>query len=177
MNTHELIGYLASLLVLMTFCMSGMVALRTLAIASNVAFIAYAALVGISPVLVLHALLLPMNAYRLLQAVRDRRRDGAAVRVLPQISRRLRCPQAHSRQARSGRQTKGPGFTDSTTQALAKHDGRKSTLRLARIVLGIDIRHIERPHTIDLHDGFTICRCVVRHARREVNEAPLRQRF
>ena len=49
MNTHELIGYLASLLVLMTFCMSGMVALRTLAIASNVAFIAYAALVGISP--------------------------------------------------------------------------------------------------------------------------------
>ena len=83
MNTHELIGYLASLLVLMTFCMSGMVALRALAIASNVAFIAYAVLVGISPVLVLHALLLPMNAYRLLQAVRDRRRDGAAVRGTP----------------------------------------------------------------------------------------------
>jgi len=83
MNTHELIGYLASLLVLMTFCMSGMVALRALAIASNVAFIAYAALVGISPVLVLHALLLPMNAYRLLQAVRDRRRDGAAIRGTP----------------------------------------------------------------------------------------------
>ena len=87
MNTHELIGYLASLLVLMTFCMSGMVALRALAIASNVAFIAYAALVGISPVLVLHALLLPMNAYRLLQAVRDRRRDGAAVRDTPRRSR------------------------------------------------------------------------------------------
>ena len=83
MNTHELIGYLASLLVLMTFCMSGMVALRTVAIASNVAFIAYAALVGISPVLVLHALLLPMNAYRLMQAVRDRRRDGAAIRATP----------------------------------------------------------------------------------------------
>ena len=83
MNTQELIGYLASLLVLMTFCMSGMVALRALAIASNVAVIAYAALVGISPVLVLHALLLPMNAYRLLQAVRDRRRDGPPVRGTP----------------------------------------------------------------------------------------------
>ena len=51
MNTHELIGYLASLLVLMTFCMSGMVSLRALAIASNMAFIAYGALAGISPVL------------------------------------------------------------------------------------------------------------------------------
>ena len=78
MNTPELIGYLASLLVLMTFCMSGMVALRALAIASNVAFIAYAALIGISPVLLLHALLLPMNIYRLLQAVLERRRDRAA---------------------------------------------------------------------------------------------------
>jgi hypothetical protein len=86
MNTHELIGYLASLLVLMTFCMSGMVALRAVAIASNVAFIAYAALAGISPVLVLHALLLPMNAYRLLQAVRERRRDRAAVRDTPDLA-------------------------------------------------------------------------------------------
>ena len=83
MNTHELIGYLASLLVLMTFCMSGMVALRAVAIASNVAFLGYAALVGISPVLVLHALLLPMNIYRLLEAARERRRDRAVVRGIP----------------------------------------------------------------------------------------------
>ena len=83
MNTHELIGYLASLLVLMTFCMSGMVALRAVAIASNVAFIGYAALAGISPVLVLHALLLPMNVCRLLEAVRERRRDRAVVRGIP----------------------------------------------------------------------------------------------
>ena len=78
MDAPELIGYLASLLVLVTFCMSGMVALRTVAIASNVAFIGYAALAGISPVLVLHALLLPMNLYRLLQAVLERRRGRAA---------------------------------------------------------------------------------------------------
>ena len=78
MNAPELIGYLASLLVLMTFCMSGMVSLRAIAIASNVAFICYAALAGISPVLLLHALLLPMNIYRLVQAVIERRRNGAA---------------------------------------------------------------------------------------------------
>ena len=77
MNAPELIGYFASLLVLATFCMSGMVSLRAIAIASNVAFICYAALVGISPVLLLHALLLPMNIYRLVQAVIERRRDRA----------------------------------------------------------------------------------------------------
>jgi hypothetical protein len=79
MDAHESIGYLASLLVLATFCMSGMVPLRAIAIASNVAFIGYAALAGISPVLLLHALLLPMNVYRLLQALRERRHDQAAV--------------------------------------------------------------------------------------------------
>lgn len=77
MNAHELIGYLASLLVLATFSVRGMVALRLLAIASNLAFIAYAALVGIHPVLLLHGLLLPVNVVRLLQAVRERlRRTG-----------------------------------------------------------------------------------------------------
>jgi len=60
-----------------------MVALRAVAIASNVAFIGYAALAGISPVLVLHALLLPMNVCRLLEAVRESRRDRAAVRRIP----------------------------------------------------------------------------------------------
>lgn len=70
MNAHEPIGYLAALLVLATFCMNGMFALRAVAIASNVAFLGYAALTGISPVLLLHALLLPMNVYRLLQIVR-----------------------------------------------------------------------------------------------------------
>ena len=41
MNTVEGIGYLAASLVLATFCMKSMDALRLAAIASNVAFIAY----------------------------------------------------------------------------------------------------------------------------------------
>jgi hypothetical protein len=57
-----------------------MVPLRLLAIASNLAFISYAALAGINPVPLLHALLLPVNVYRLLQALREpscRRADAA----------------------------------------------------------------------------------------------------
>ncbi len=73
MNDGEWVGYFASLLVLATFCMRDMVALRAVAIASNVAFIAYAAVAGIAPVLVLHALLLPMNVLRLMQSLATQR--------------------------------------------------------------------------------------------------------
>jgi CRP/FNR family transcriptional regulator, cyclic AMP receptor protein len=65
MNGTESIGYLASALVLATFCMRDMVTLRCLAIASNLAFITYGALADLGPVLVLHLLLLPVNVVRL----------------------------------------------------------------------------------------------------------------
>ena len=65
MNVIQLIGYFASALDLATFCMRNMVALRYVAIASNLAFIAYGALADIGPVLVLHLLLLPVNVVRL----------------------------------------------------------------------------------------------------------------
>jgi hypothetical protein len=62
------LGWAASALVLATFCMQGMVALRLTALASNVAFIGYGASAGIDPVLMLHTLLLPLNAWRLAQS-------------------------------------------------------------------------------------------------------------
>ena len=68
MNTFDLIGYLASLLVLATFCMRDMVPLRVVAIVSNIAFITYGALADIGPVLLLHVVLLPVNALRLAQS-------------------------------------------------------------------------------------------------------------
>ena len=83
MTIVELLGYAASLLVLATFCMRGMVSLRVLAIASNVAFIAYAALAGIHPVLLLHALLLPMNVWRLIEALQQRHAGHASTRLQP----------------------------------------------------------------------------------------------
>ena len=64
--TNE-VGFAAAGLVLATFCMRSMSALRWVAIASNVAFIAYGYLGGLVPILLLHALLLPVNVYRLTQ--------------------------------------------------------------------------------------------------------------
>ena len=61
MNVIDSVGYLASILVLLTFCMSTMLRLRVVAICSNVAFVAYGSIAGIHPVLILHLILLPVN--------------------------------------------------------------------------------------------------------------------
>ena len=61
----DAVGYLAASLVLAAFCMKSMNALRLAAIASNVAFIVYGYVEHLVPVLLLHALLLPINVYRL----------------------------------------------------------------------------------------------------------------
>lgn len=61
----DIIGYLASALVFATFYVRTMMPLRILAIASNFAFIIYAASEGLIPVLVLHSVLLPVNLARL----------------------------------------------------------------------------------------------------------------
>ncbi len=70
MSWDQLPGYAASLLVFATFCMRSMVALRLVAIASNAAFLIYAGLDGLMPILLLHAALLPLNAMRLVEAWR-----------------------------------------------------------------------------------------------------------
>jgi hypothetical protein len=89
MNATEPIGYLASTLVLATFCMRHMLALRVVAIASNLAFIGYAALTGLHPVLLLHALLLPINVWRLWQCAVSRTRTGRLrARFAPDLERR-----------------------------------------------------------------------------------------
>ncbi|HML10137.1 MAG TPA: hypothetical protein VK432_04700 [Stellaceae bacterium] len=67
--TINLLGYCASALVLATFCARQMITLRSLAIVSNVAFIAYAYWAGLPPILVLHVIMLPMNVMRLRQAI------------------------------------------------------------------------------------------------------------
>ncbi|HEY1932573.1 MAG TPA: hypothetical protein VGG99_11215 [Acetobacteraceae bacterium] len=65
-------GYVASAFVLATFCMHSMRRLRLTALASNVAFIFYAAVSHLLPVLALHCILLPVNVTRLLQIERAR---------------------------------------------------------------------------------------------------------
>ena len=63
------LGFIAAGLVLATFCMKRLVPLRVLAIASNVTFILYGYGAGIVPVLMLHLMLLPVNVFRLGQAL------------------------------------------------------------------------------------------------------------
>ena len=66
------IGFIASGLVLAAFGMKDMVNLRIVAICSNVAFITYALLLDLPPVLILHVILLPLNGWRLLGALKQR---------------------------------------------------------------------------------------------------------
>lgn len=63
----EIVGYLAAGLVFLTFCMKTMTSLRIVAIASNLAFIVYALAAQLTPILILHGLLLPLNVVRLVQ--------------------------------------------------------------------------------------------------------------
>lgn len=71
----EFIGYTAAGLVLVTFYMRSMRALRLVAIASNLAFIAYGYLGEVMPVLLLHVALLPTNVHRLVELTSRRYAD------------------------------------------------------------------------------------------------------
>lgn len=70
MSFAEIAGYVAAGLVLATFSMRTMIPLRFVGIASNAAFIVYGFVGGLYPVLILHALLLPLNVYRLVEMYR-----------------------------------------------------------------------------------------------------------
>jgi hypothetical protein len=81
MSNIDALGYLASSLVLATFCMRSMYALRFVAISSNLAFMAYGFLGDLMPILLLHAALLPVNIVRL-QELGATRRTGFPQRKL-----------------------------------------------------------------------------------------------
>jgi hypothetical protein len=67
------IGFVASALVLAAFGMKDMVNLRIVAICSNIAFITYALVLNLLPILILHTILLPLNGWRLMGALQQRR--------------------------------------------------------------------------------------------------------
>jgi hypothetical protein len=90
----ELAGYTASALVFLAFYMKTMIPLRVVGIASNLAFISYGIGAGLYPVLILHAILLPLNALRLVQMralirqVRDAARSDLSMEWLTPFMRR-----------------------------------------------------------------------------------------
>jgi hypothetical protein len=69
MTCLDALGYLAAGLVLATFCAKSMLRLRILAIGSNLAFLTYAIGAGLWPILLLHAVMLPLNLLRLRQVI------------------------------------------------------------------------------------------------------------
>lgn len=64
------IGFLAAALVIATLSMKTMVPLRIIGICSNFAFITYGVLFGSYPTWILHAILLPLNCYRLFEMLK-----------------------------------------------------------------------------------------------------------
>ena len=96
--TSSYIGYLASALVLCTFLTRTMMPLRVIALGSNLAFIAYGALLHLYPVLVLHVVLLPINAWRLreifqlVKSVQDTADDSKVFKALVPFAKRMTVP-------------------------------------------------------------------------------------
>jgi len=70
MGPWDLVGYAASALVLAAFYMKGMLQLRVVALCSNIAFLLYGCALDLTPICVLHTLLLPLNGWRLVEALR-----------------------------------------------------------------------------------------------------------
>jgi hypothetical protein len=69
MQGIDVLGYAASAFVILTFYMKEMVPLRAVALCSNVCFLAYGVSLKLGPVVVLHAALIPINLWRLSQAL------------------------------------------------------------------------------------------------------------
>ena len=95
MTWVDILGYAASAAVLATFCMSTMIPLRILALGSNVLFMAYGYVDHLYPVFILHAILFPVNALRLVQFqrlvrdIRDAHREDLSIQgLLPYMKRK-----------------------------------------------------------------------------------------
>ena len=86
----NLLGYVAAFAVFATFMLKEMLTLRLMALTSNFLFVGYALLAGLEPILVLHAMLIPVNAMRLAQVMRDRGRRRGRLRRSEQCAYQLR---------------------------------------------------------------------------------------
>jgi hypothetical protein len=83
MRSVYVASYIASTLLFIAMYMKDMLPLRVIAICSNVVFLIYGSITHLAPVIVLSALLLPVNVWRLVAAV-DRRRRRTSTGALEQ---------------------------------------------------------------------------------------------
>jgi CRP/FNR family cyclic AMP-dependent transcriptional regulator len=70
MNIFDALGYVGGIFNIATYSMKTMIPLRIMAIISNCIFIVYAGIDRVYPVLILHVVLLPLNAFRLRQMMK-----------------------------------------------------------------------------------------------------------
>jgi len=98
MTIWDTAGYLASSLVITAFCMKDILRLRVAASVSNVAFLVYGLALGLAPVWLLHAILLPVNLWRLWQySSRGRVGAGGSRTKAPRRAVRVRRSPARPR--------------------------------------------------------------------------------
>jgi len=94
MNASNAVGFLAAGLVITAFCMKDILHLRIVAVASNMAFLAYGIALGLIPVWLLHSVLLPVNLIRLWQVgnriATDALQDHAKARLVVRRTRSRR---------------------------------------------------------------------------------------
>ena len=81
MKLLDAAGYLASGLVILAFCMRDIISLPIVALASNIAFLTYGIGLGLALVWLLHAILLPINGWRLWQGVACREAEGGELHL------------------------------------------------------------------------------------------------
>jgi CRP/FNR family transcriptional regulator, cyclic AMP receptor protein len=79
MKYFEIIGLIGAALTVTTFAMKAMIPLRVVGIVSSIFQIVFAVSAGITPMLIQHGILLPLNAYRLHEQMRLVRKVRTAI--------------------------------------------------------------------------------------------------
>jgi hypothetical protein len=78
LNLVEIIGYVGAAFALATFAMKTIIPLRIFGIASNITFLIYGYAHEIYPTIIVNAILLPLNGWRLYEMIRLTRQVRAA---------------------------------------------------------------------------------------------------
>lgn len=78
-NGQELVGYLASALVVASLAMTSVVRLRAISLAGSITFVVYGALIGSIPIVVSNAVIAVLNVWFLASELGGRRDLGAVV--------------------------------------------------------------------------------------------------
>ena len=173
LNWIQLVGYAASLLVFSTFYMKTMIPLRSVAIASNVAFLTYGYFASLYPVFLLHLVLLPLNVLRLRQmyGLKERlrrsleRREMSLEWMLPFVKResfKAKEPLFHKGDAANKLY-----YLERGTVSLPEVD---RTVHAGDIVgeMGVFSPFKERTASASLHDGLDVPRPRRAHGARAV---------